>query len=314
LDVSARPALLDLANRAWIGLGAVGLTSALALLLSYFRTLRKIVEEPDIVPGSRRFHWLPRFGNSIATAVTQFSIRSLIRSRRHRVLVSFYSGIGFAVVILFLKTPVARHFAAASAGDPWHRVSSPLLASSFVMLCAWILGIRSVFAIPLELRANWIFRITQVRPAAQYFAASRRAAYALALAPAWCTSAIFFLSFWPYPQALGHLAVLVLLGVTIVEWWLYSFRKVPFTCSYLPGKSNLHITFLLCVLLGLNATLWSADWERRALSDLSKYAWIVAALGIPATFAWLRRAREHRSNGELRFEEDLPPIIVSLGL
>ena len=100
----------------------------------------------------------------------------------------------------------------------------------------------------------------------------------------------------------------------IVEWWLYSFRKVPFTCSYLPGKSNLHITFLLCLLLGLNATLWSADWERRALVDLHKYLWIVAVLGIVAALAWLRRAREHRVNADLQFEEDMPPAITSLGL
>ena len=99
-----------------------------------------------------------------------------------------------------------RHFAAAAAGDPWHRVSSPLPASSFVMLFTWILGTRVVFAILLELRANWIFRITQVRPATEYFAASRRAAYSLALAPAWCMSAALFLSLWPGPQALGHLA------------------------------------------------------------------------------------------------------------
>ena len=221
---------------------------------------------------------------------------------------------GFAVVILFLKVPVARHFAAASAGDPWHRVNTPLLASSFVMLCAWILGTRVVFAIPLELRANWIFRITQVQPAAEYFAASRRAAYALALAPAWCALAVLFLSLWRWPQALGHLAVLIFLGMTIVEWWLHSFRKIPFACSYLPGKSNLHITFLLCLLLGLNATLWSADWERRALADLPKYLWIVAALGIVAALAWLRRMREHRTNADLRFEEDMPPAITRLGL
>ncbi|HEY3456376.1 MAG TPA: hypothetical protein VGK64_17490 [Bryobacteraceae bacterium] len=313
-DGSTRPILLELAARAWIGFGAMTIAAACTFLLSYFRTLRKIVEQPDIVPGSRRFHWLPSFGNSMATAITQFSVRSLIRSRQHRVLLSFYSGIGFAVVILFLKTPVARHFAATSAGDPWHRVNTPLLASSFVMLCAWILGTRVVFAIPLELRANWIFRITQVQPAAEYFAASRRAAYALALAPAWCTSAVLFFSLWPWPQALGHLAVLVLLGTTIVECWLYSFRKVPFTCSYLPGKSNLHITFLLCLLLGLNATLWSADWERRALADLPKYLWIVAVLGMLAALAWLRRAREHRVNEDVRFEEDMPPAITSLGL
>ena len=98
-------------------------------------------------------------------------------------LLSFYSGIGFAIVVLFLRTPVARQLAAASAGDSWHQVSLPLLASSFVMMAAWILGTRVVFAIPLELRANWIFRVTQVRSANSYFYGSRRAAYVMALAP-----------------------------------------------------------------------------------------------------------------------------------
>ena len=91
----------------------------------------------------------------------------------------FYLGIGFAVVILFLKTTVAQRLSGMSVSNPWHQASVPLLASSFVMMSAWILGTRVVFAIPLELRANWIFRLTQVRPATDYIAGSRRAAYVL---------------------------------------------------------------------------------------------------------------------------------------
>jgi len=93
-----------------------------------------------------------------------------------------------------------------------------------------------------------------------------------------------------------------------------AFARFPSPVLTCREKSNLHITFLLCLPLGLNATLWSADWERRALADLSKYLWIVAILGVLAAFAWLRRAREHRGNAELRFEEDMPPAITSLGL
>ncbi len=60
--------------------------------LSYFRTLRKIkAEEPDIVPA-RAALWLPRFEATFQTAIVQFSVRSLLRSRQHRVILAFYLG------------------------------------------------------------------------------------------------------------------------------------------------------------------------------------------------------------------------------
>jgi hypothetical protein len=57
LNGTLPPALSWLAERAWIGL-AIAVSGAVAsLLLCYLRTMRKIVEEPDLVPGSRRSHW-----------------------------------------------------------------------------------------------------------------------------------------------------------------------------------------------------------------------------------------------------------------
>ena len=100
--------MVPLARRALTGLAIAGLGTTVAYALSYFRTLRKIVEEPDIVAASRRQHWLPPFGNSLETAVVQFSVRTLLRSRQHRVMLAFYLGIGFAIVILFMRTPRAQ--------------------------------------------------------------------------------------------------------------------------------------------------------------------------------------------------------------
>jgi hypothetical protein len=198
------------------------------------------------------------------------SVFAVYFERHHRVLLSSYAGSAFAIVILFLRTPVAQQLSAASGSDLWHQVSLPLLASSVVMMCAWILGIRVVFAIPLKLRANWIFRITRVRPPTNYSIGSRRAAYVLALAPVVVYFGRPIPVSWPWLKAVGHLLVLVLLGIAIVELWLHSLHKIPFTCSCLPRKSNLHVTFLLCSMPGLNTTFWSSEFERGALVRLAE--------------------------------------------
>jgi hypothetical protein len=68
-QLNGSPALAPLATRAWIALAlALGGTAA-AYALSYFRTLRKIAEEPDIVAGARSANWLPGFGTSPQTAI-----------------------------------------------------------------------------------------------------------------------------------------------------------------------------------------------------------------------------------------------------
>ncbi len=54
-----------LAQRAWIGLGSAIGGAALAYLICYFRSLRKIAEQPDILPGRAGLRWLPRFWNGV---------------------------------------------------------------------------------------------------------------------------------------------------------------------------------------------------------------------------------------------------------
>ncbi|MGC2656583.1 MAG: hypothetical protein WA324_01305 [Bryobacteraceae bacterium] len=311
----AHTTLVALAERAWIGLACALAGSAVVYLLSYFRTLRKIVEEPDILPAPRRLNWLPRFGTSLNAAVEQFTIRTLFRSRQHRLLLSFYCGIGFAILILFLKTPVAQVMAARSATSGWRQVTLPLLASSFVITCLWTLGIRAVFALPLDLRANWIFRLCTSREPSEYFSATRRAMYALVPIPLCLGFAAVFLSVWPWRPAVEHLAVLALTSMTLTELSLYGFQKIPFTCSYLPGKSNFHMRFLLFALLGLNAILWASDFERGALSNPTRYGEIIAVLCFAAVVArWRTQVRARSEETRLLFEEEWAPVIVSLAL
>jgi hypothetical protein len=70
LNGSMHPALAPLARRAWIGFAVSILGAAAALLLSSFCILPKIVEQPDILPQTRKFAGSLRFGNSLQTAIT----------------------------------------------------------------------------------------------------------------------------------------------------------------------------------------------------------------------------------------------------
>jgi len=315
-ELNGSPALAPLAQRAWIGLAIVGCGTAVAYLLAYSRTLRKIVEEPDIAPASRGLHWLPRFGNSLETAVVQFSVRTLLRSRQHRVILAFYLGIAFAIVIFFMKSPVAqKQLLEASASDPWHQVSVPLLASSMVMIGFWVVGTRVVFSIPLQLRANWIFRVTPIRGGLDSVAARRRALLLLGVAPPLTVSAALFLSFWPWQPAVAHLAVLGLLGLIVTEICLHGTEKIPFTCSYLPGKSNFHLTFWFCIAWLVAVVDKAGDLERHALQSPILCTVMLVILAIAAAGArWRTAALTMPAAASLKFEEVPPDEVLVLGL
>lgn len=316
LNGSMRPALTPLAWRAWIGLGIATCIATLAYLLSYFRTLRKIVEEPDIVPRSRGARWLPRFGDPLQTAIGQFSVRTLFRSRQHRLILAFYSGIGFALVIFWVKTPYAQEqLSAASVGSLWHQLNAPLLAASIVMMFFWVVGIRATFAMPLELRANWIFRITALGGVTEYLAASRRAFYALAVFPVLAASAAVFPSLWPCWPALGHLVILGLLGLILCDLCLAGFQKIPFACSYLPGKSNVTRAFWLCIFVFILLVAKGSELERRALERPAGYAIMLAILVVAMVCSRWRTTAIAKSGGaRLQFEELPPPAVQILGL
>ena len=116
------------------------------------------------VKRSRHGGWWPRVGSARQTAIVHFAVRTLTRSAQHRVLLAFYWGIGFAITTLFV-TVFFRGVKSATLSQEslWHERSVPLIASNVVMLMTAVLGARVVFALPRDLRANWIFRITPLR-------------------------------------------------------------------------------------------------------------------------------------------------------
>jgi len=110
-----------------------------------------------------------------------------------------------------------------------------------------------------------------------------------------------------------HLAILALLGIFLAEFSFDGVLRIPFTCSYLPGKSNLHLTFWLWIVLLLVGVVGAAVNELKTLESPAASAAVLAGLATAAGFAILRnRWLAGPSRAELRYEEVPPGQLLSL--
>ena len=240
--------------------------------------MKKTVEEPDLVPGSRGLHWTPRFGNALQTAIIQFCIRSLARSRQHRVALAFYLAIIFAIALSSLEDQLSP--------TPPREITIGFIIPTFTMMAVAVFGFRSVFSLPISLNANWVLRITQLRPSEEYIATTMRTLLLFAVMPVCLITAALSFCFRPWSQVLAHLVLLALLGCVFGQLSMIGFYKVPFTCSYLPGKANFQLVFW-GFLIGMVAfALPYAQFEQSAIRSPVKLVCMVSALTVAAFSLW----------------------------
>ena len=163
------------------------------------------------------------------------------------------------------------------------------------------------------MRANWIFRVIPIGGAPECLRAGRRALLALSVVPLCALAAVVYIWLGPWRPALEHLLVLGLLGVILCEVCLQNFQKLPFACSYLPGKSRMHMAVMGVVPLLAFAAMGVA-WESQILNDPARYAEMIAVLSAVALLARWRAQHLARSEATVRFEEAMPPEVQTLGL
>ena len=305
LDGRLPPDLAWMARRAWIGLGISVTAASASLLLCYLRTMKKTVEEPDLLPGGRGRRFPMRWGDALSTAIVQFSIRSLARSKQHRVIYAFFLAITFAIAVSKLKDLVA--------GGGASPLTPMFLMPTLVMMCLAVVGLRSIFSLPVSLRANWVLQVTQLRPSQEYLAATRRAMVVMAAAPVWLVAAGLSLGFRPWHAVVEHLIVLALVGSILVDLSLLNVSKIPFACSYLPGKSNVQFMFWAFAVGFMPIAMEVANAEMAAFTRPLRMAAMLAILGALALGSWL--ANRHRARSAvLYYEEQESQVITTLGL
>lgn len=291
--------------------------AAIAYALGYARTMRRIIEQPDILPAERSrrsgaaVRWFQRrvFKDPLTRAVVLFITRTLARSRQHRLLIAFYSGIGLAIALAYYNSWLEEN-----ARGTW-QARMAFITPSLLLLFFVVLAVRASFSFPHTLPANWIFRITLVHRPAEYLEAVRSSLYLIAAFPIWISCALLFFAIWPSRPAWGHIGVMLLVGTIMVERSLNGFRKIPFACSYLPGKANLKVTLALYGSLILFLANGMGGIESWALHHLIAYGVLSTVLMIAALIAYRRRSEfANAPHNSLQFDDVAPGAVFSLDL
>jgi hypothetical protein len=303
---------------AFPAVAATSVVVAAAIVLyaaSYERLTRRALETP---PGARARRappgrgiagrapaWLQRA--SAARAVCAFTLRTLARSRQHRMLLSLYVAVALSFVLSAIVPLVLRGDPADLARPGVAVTSAPLVVMFFVLV-----GLRALFAIPIEPKANWTFRLCEPANRRAVVAGVRRAMLFACVVPVTLAASASVAVPWGATLGLAHGAFCALMGLLLTELLLMRMCKVPFTCTYFPGRARMRTLWPFYIIGFVTYSYTAGALEADVLLSSAR-AYTLACLSIACAITLLAAARAlqlTRAAG-LRFEEPDPDAIFA---
>jgi hypothetical protein len=247
-------------------------------------------------------------GAPVRGAVLRFVSLTMQRSVLHQgIVAALLAGSGGLV----LNSVLGAEWQADAAGGT--AIGWTLLWAPMTMIFLSVPAVRVALSVPLDLRANWIFRMTEdVEGRAEVADAGVRAV--LALAVALPIALIAPLQWWVYGD--GCLAVLPVeagIGWLLVELLMGNWRRVPFTCAYIPGKGFVPQMCVKAFAAYVTFTFATGLLLRASLRDGTVAVVLTVVFGVTAAALRVRRLRHARENG-LLFEDHLPSDVTPLRL
>jgi len=119
--------------------------------------------------------------------------------------------------------------------------------------------------------------------------------------------------FWGWQTALLHMLFGTVISLLLVDVLLVGFEKFPFTCSYLPGRANLKVSWPL-YLFGfttyISAMLAVESWM---LKQPVRFLWLIAVVLFVQLALAVYRWRVGRTV-TLVFDETPEPLVRTLNL
>ncbi len=312
-----QPVFRELAGQAKLALAFVMAAAALAFALSYKRDVSRSLELFETSSAAPR-----RIGAAVTSlldrlllrtpaerAAFHFVWRTTFRSRSHRGVIAAWAGVGFALVAQAIAGLIA------SGNRTWWQDPRGVLLPVPIVLSLFLLcGLRHAFTLPAELRANWLFQISGHGDAAGYMPGVRKAMALMGMAPLFGLLLPVHAVLWGWKTAVLH----VLFG-SVVAWLLMDallarFAKLPFTCSYVPGKANVKGFWPVYVLGFLLYVSFFAKFELWILERPLRIIWLFAfAAAVKAGIRMYRR-RLRPEDFRLVFDERPEPTVRTLNL
>jgi hypothetical protein len=300
------------------GARTAGLSLALALVafagsgfLSYRRHVLKTIEERKAGPAmfGLRERWRKLLAASVLRSPEErvaysFFSDTLRSSPTHRATLVNYLAAGSAGILL-LVTAYRESFRTLTPANGFLLVLPLLFAFTIIA------GLRVLVDRPIALEANWVFRLAETRRTSRYTSGLRKAILLKFLAPLFLAVFAFHAVLWGFHGAAAHAAFGLIVSVLALQAAFFRYRKIPFACSWVPGKLKLQFT-AIPVLIGLFLTMTAlAAIEKSVLADPSA-GLVFLAIAAGAGLALRQGNRRFYRSAALCYEEAPEAAMVEL--
>jgi hypothetical protein len=298
--------LVRLAGIALAAFALVAFTAAASYLHAYAHFDRSMLQSPpDRRPSvfTMMTRTLPQLSHPALAGVRAFVFATFGRSSLHHGVVVGLSACAIALVCNSLLSAGVLPWIAGS--PPTRRLVEAAIWAPFALVCVMSVAVRMSMTLPIERRANWIFRVTEddkVR---------RSELDAAAQAIAWLGIGLPVLAVLPLqillegPRVFPAPIVTVVCGLLFREILLLDWRRIPFTCSYLPGKRTVTFTVVTAFSAFVFFTTTGSMLALGSVRRPSAAAYVTVVLGVPIATMWWRRLREW-NQVPLLFEDQFP--------
>ena len=159
-----------------------------------------------------------------------------------------------------------------------------------------------------------VFQICESEDSMPHMRAARKWIVLMGMVPLFGLLAPFEVYFRGWRLGLIHLSFALALALVLLNLLLLWFRKIPFKCSYFPGKTSMAVMLAL-YLTGFAAYSWTmADLEAALIEEPAQ---LLLFFAVAAASLWGLARLEKRELGvddSLIYEDEPDPIVRSLEL
>jgi hypothetical protein len=283
-----------------------------AAAISYTRYLKKSLEVRGRGDHLRKLkNWVARGFDSVALrnptqrAVFHFFGQTLWRSPLHKMRLFNYLAVSSALALIMLgTTQLLRSHMTTS--------NRTLLAIPLVLAFFSLLGVRSLTNVPASLEANWVFQITERPPRRQYFSGLKKAVFFEILVPLFSLVSLFYGFLWGWRQALLHSFFGLAAAILLLEVLFFRCLKVPFACTFVPGKAKVHVYWLPYVVGFLIYASFLSSLERFLFVNPGYFLNYFMACGVLLAASQLYQNLVVYRRRPIVYHEEPEPVMISL--
>lgn len=305
--------ILGRADAAMAQMGTIGLWAVIAVavlaplvyVLSYYRYFIRIPETldttlrsraPRVLLPLRMMDWFV-LRSAYERATYRFAMKTLLRNDRHSLIFGGFAGLGIVIASQTLLSAVNQ--------KPGVAPSAAMISVPFTLAYFLICGLRFVFDLPAELRANWVHRAILDSEQQAPADAARKVVLTFVLPWILIFCLPLYLYSWGWSVGIALIAVLIAGCYLLADVLLRRFAKIPFACAYPAWKQSATVIVLLYVL-----GLWAfasilPGLEHALLLKSVWYLWVLV-LVLQVARLVLHRLRDDDPRSHILVFEEAP--------